>query len=127
MKNLSKQIELQISNASTVAAQVIREAAAAAAKVLADANAVNNTNMAVMGSDIARIKEDIKEIKDLSKSAVSIHDYTEHLKADEDHERRIRQLESDKETLFLLKRIVFGAAGMILVAVITSVIYLVVK
>ena len=125
--NLSRQIEEQIANASSVAAQVIKEAAAAAAKVLADANAVNNTSMALMGSDIARIKEDMKEIKEIAKGAVSIHDYAEHLKQDEDHERRLRLLEAAKDELNLVKKLVFGCVALMLTAVIGSLIYLVLK
>ena len=79
-------------------AQAVREAATAAAKAVSDAAvAASSIQSSAISVDITRIKEDIKEIKDDlkegSRQYVNNTDYAEHLKADADHETRIRVLE----------------------------------
>lgn len=115
----------EIKTVASAAAAVIKAAAEEAAKVLASASLANANNSALMGADITRIKEDIKEIKEsqkeVAKNSVSSGDWNEHLKADADHEVRIRNVESWKNTL-TGKMIGFGAAISIATAAVTLII-----
>lgn len=67
------------------------------AMATAHATATAAASTLAMSVDIAYIKDDIKEIKGFQKEAlksfISTSDFTEHLKADADHEIRIRVLE----------------------------------
>ena len=68
-----------------------------------------------------------KKIEDLAKGLVTRDEMTEHLKADADHEARIRVLESQNDSNAIVKKVVFGMVSFILVAVLSAVIYLVIK
>lgn len=113
------------------AATILKEAAQEAAQVLANAGVANATAIALMQSDITRIKEDIGKINtqlaSSSNSSVSVSDFNEHLTAHADHETRIRGLESLTEEYALVKKLVFGCVTMILVAFTTAGIYLIIK
>lgn len=44
-----------------------------------------------------------------------------------DHETRLRTLEKESEDHMLVKKVVYGAVGLILVAVLSAIVYLVIK
>ncbi len=69
----------------------------------------------------------IKKLDGLGSSFVTASDFAEHLKADEDHEKRIRALEEATSENPLVKRIVYGAVAIILTTVLGAIIYLVIK
>lgn len=96
---LKQQAAEELHNVAIAAAGVIKSAAEEAAKVLAVASTQSNTQNAVMGADITRIKEDIKEIKDnmkdVSKQYVTLGDFSEAQKAALDRETRLRVLEQN--------------------------------
>ncbi len=54
-------------------------------------------------------------------------DFDEHLKADADHEARIRILETASSDLATIKRLVYGCVGLLLTLLISAVVYLVIK
>ncbi len=68
-----------------------------------------------MHEQIKNVRMDIKEIKDGTSEKLS------------DHELRIQTLEKSVEGAALVKKIVYGAVGIILVTVLSAIIYLVVK
>lgn len=95
-------------------------------------------HMGYMRRDIDEIKEILKDtnikIENIGSSFVSHAEFAEHLKADADHETRIRTIEANsddfaiiKDNIALLKRIVYGAIALILTAVLSAIIYLVIK
>jgi hypothetical protein len=101
------------------------------AKALADAKVASDIAIALVGNDIGHIKADILEIKTLIKDMgvnfVPQEEHTELLKVVQDHEARIRSLEEDREPNKLTRKLVYGAAAFILVAVLSAIVYLVVK
>lgn len=51
-------------------------------------------------------------------------DFDEHIKVDDDHEKRIRELETISQDLANIKKIVYGAVSLILMIVFSAIIYL---
>lgn len=76
-----------------IAADIINKVAQRAAEVLAAANSSYGTAIALMGADIKNIKDGMARMEKVLESSVNIKDWNEHLKADADHEVRIRTLE----------------------------------
>lgn len=93
MKQAKEQALLEMHKASELAAVVIDKAAVRAAEVLAAANSSYGTAIAVMGNDIKNIEKAIARVEENMKQTVPMTDFNEHLKADADHELRIRILE----------------------------------
>ncbi len=77
---------------------------------------------------LAYIRRDIDDIKStltgLKNGYVTRIDFEEHLKADADHEARIRTLETALSDLATIKKLVYGCAGLVLTLVASGVIYL---
>ncbi len=101
---------------------------ATAAALVAKDTAVS---MALMGNDISNIKDDIKDIKismkEIGTRFVTTTEFAEHIKADEDHETRIRALEDIVPDFKTVRKLVFGCVTVILLAVISALVYLVVN
>lgn len=101
------------------------------AMAVAHTNATAAASTLAMSVDIGYIKADIKEIKDFQKdvvkSFITTSDFTEHLKADADHEVRIRALEDQKSENALVKKLVFGCVTVILVGVVSALFLLIKK
>lgn len=117
-------------------AEAVREAAVASAKAVVEAataaaTAASSVQSTAMSGDITRIKEDIKEIKETLKEIpnkmVSSADYAEHLKVDEDHERRLRLLEGQTDSNSLVRKLVFGCISIILTTIVIAITYLIIK
>lgn len=92
---MNNESEYTINSVAAAAVQAANQAAVSAEKAAVAA--------AVVGVNIDNIKVNIKEIKDtlkeMSTQYVPRHDYEEHLKADEDHENRIRKVEVEQTAL----------------------------
>lgn len=116
MKDVKAQALQEITHAAEAASLVIEKAAVRAADVLAAANSSYGNAVALMGADIARIKEDMREVRDYQKNSekefVGIPDFTAHLKADADHETRIRILETTVTRLWT-----YGTALMFIIGI----------
>ncbi len=109
------------------------------------------SNIGEMATHISYMRRDIDEMKGIQRDMntkldqlgtqyVERTEFLEHLKADADHEARIRAMENNKtiaeiqeqtavmrDQIELLKKIVYGCISIILVAVISALIYLVIK
>lgn len=89
-----------------------------------------SAQIAIVSNDISYIKSDIKEIKDSVKELTSQYVtqlvFNDHLKADEDHEKRLRIIEKEAENNALVKKIVYGLVALILVSVIGAILALVI-
>ncbi len=87
--------------------------------------------IAVMRTNIDYIKRDIGEIKDSIKNMgnvfVSRAEFLEVTTIQKDHETRTRDLEDTIQDYPLVKKIVFGAVTVILLAVLSAMVYLVVS
>lgn len=115
-----------LTEAAAQAVKTVADAASQASKVVATnaqtASNVLNTNQSAdhdllieLKTTLAGVKQDIKGLADGTNKTVS------------DHETRIRAVESISEDFAIVKKVVYGAVGLILVAVVSSVIYLVVQ
>ncbi len=80
--------------------------------------------------NIQYIQRDIMEIKQALKDQSGLYldkkEFSNHLKADEDHENRIRILEKSTEDYPQIKKIIYGCIGFILVAFLSAVVYLII-
>lgn len=130
MNRLKTTVDVNLA-ATSAALMVKMDAAIEASRVLATSNANTAGTVSLMSADIARIKEDLKEVREYQKSSakefVGFDDFTEHLKADADHEARLRMIEAKIEDFPLVKKLVYGCVGLILTAVVLAIIYLVIK
>ena len=127
-----------IAEAANKATSAIASAASDAAKLLATnaAEAVKVANTKDTGDhdliiglvkDVATLQGAVNRMLALEEKYINREDFAIHQKKDDDHENRIRVLEGVVEDFATIKRIVFGATGIILVGVFTSIVYLVVK
>lgn len=95
-----------------------------------------------MSKDVAYLRRDVDEMKinhekyhrevmeeigKQSQSFATRSDVIEVVKVTDDHEKRIRSMEDTAQDALLVKRLVFGCVTIILIAVITALVYLVVK
>ena len=87
-------------------------------------------SFALMGNDLGYIKRDISEIKttlkELGTTFVTRPEHVDVLNVQKDHEARVRGIEDILQDYALVKKIVFGAVTLILLAVLSSVIYIVI-
>ena len=97
------EIDIERLKTAAEAAKLAAETAAMSAEKAATVASAASVNAAVVNVNIEYIKKEVTEIKETLKmqaiNYVSHVDFTNHLKADEDHEHRIRVLEVFKETL----------------------------
>ena len=68
-----------------------------------------------LDSKMDDLKQDIKDLKDGTTTQI------------QDHEARLRTLEKEAEDHILVKKVVYGAVSFILLAVLSSVVYLVIQ
>jgi hypothetical protein len=87
-------------------------------------------NIGELSTHFSYLRRDVDELKTLIKDQkngyVNRTDFEDHLKIDEDHEKRIRLLEQIASDIPTLKKVVYGAVGLILTLVLAAVIYLVI-
>ena len=99
MKHMaSKEVDIAVQ-----AAIALAEKTSATADALAQAKVQSDIAVAVMSTNIEFIKKDINEIKGTliknTETFVKVDEFKDHKVADEDHEKRIRNLELFKDTL----------------------------
>ncbi len=101
-----------------------------------------NTHLSYIRRDIDQQKIDTnKGFDKLDKSITEINvkldnftsgfvnrvEFAEHLKIDNDHENRLRILEEDTGDIKVIKRLVYGCAGLMLTSIVMAIIYLVIQ
>ena len=79
-----------------------------------------------LDTKVDQIQSDVSGLKKQNTNYVTQEDYNRHLKADEDHEARIRKMENVVSDVATIKKLVYGVVALILTLVATAVIYLVV-
>lgn len=112
---------------STLAAQRAADAATAAATIAT----TTSKDLEYMRKDIAETKADVKEIKNsLTDKFVEKEEFISHLTSDlkyHDYEEREKAKFVTQDQFSTVKSIVYGMTGTILFAVLTSLMYLVIK
>lgn len=87
-------------------------------------------NIGELTTHFSYLRRDVDEIKnavkDLKNGYVTRLDFDEHLKADDDHEKRIRTIESLVQDVATVKKIVYSCVALILAAFVGAVIYIVI-
>ncbi len=77
--------------------------------------------------ELRNIRTDIANMQKSASESVSLTDFNEHLKADADHEMRIRDLESYTASNVLVRKLVFGCISIVLSAIVLAIIYLIIN
>lgn len=104
-----------IASAASDALKVIANAAAEALKVT-NAQGSNDHDLIIkLGVKMDSIKEDIRILNDSTANKIN------------DHEARMRTLEKESEDYVIVKKVVYGAVGLVLTTVLGAIIYLVVS
>jgi len=90
-------------------------------------------------TEVRGMREDIKALTQNLSSRVTSLEQDKQARSDSekryqlsdkihnDHETRIRTMEKESEDHILVKKVVYGAVGLILVAVLSAIVYLVIK
>lgn len=108
-----------ISYALSEAVDTISQAAKDAVKTITDAAAVKDSSdhdlLIELKTKMDGIKADIKDLGDGTSKTIA------------DHETRIRTVEKALDEFPTVKKLVYGAAGLILVSVLSAIVYLVVS
>ena len=88
----------------------------------------NMEGIAIHLSYINKALNDLnKKMDAVQASTVTREEWIMHLKKDEDHEQRIRELEKVVESVPLVHKLVYGCVSLILTAVVVAIIYLVIR
>lgn len=87
-------------------------------------------NIGELATHFSYLRRDVDEIKtgfkDLKNGYVTRIDFEEHLKTDEDHENRLRMLETSLNDISTVKKLVYGCVGLMLTLLISAIVYLVI-
>lgn len=115
MKKTVQENKKDIADAASEALKVIANAAAEALKTT-NANNSNDHDLIIkLDTKMDSLKEDIKALADGTNTKMN------------DHEARLRVIEKESEDHVIVKKVVYGAVGFILVAVLSAIVFLVVK
>jgi hypothetical protein len=94
---------------------------------LVPTNPLDHDLLTKLDTKVDQIQADVTVLKNLSNVYVTRTDWVEHLKWNDDHETRIRNLEKETDDYPTVKRVVYSAVGFILLAVLSAIVYLVIK